>query len=275
MTLQDPRQADRRDGTWEAYAIRYARLDERRRADNFVPVDPHDGPMPMDYFVWLLRQGGRTILVDTGFGAEAASARGRKLLRCPIEALRVLDVDPASVSDVVITHLHYDHAGNLDKLPNARFHIQADEVSYATGPCMCHPAIRHAYRVEDVVELVRKVYADRVVFYQGDANLAPGVDLLAIGGHTMGLQSLRVRTARGTVILASDASHYYENILGGRPFPIVHDVAKMLDGHRRLLAEAGDPKFLVPGHDPLVLERYPQVPGDEIGIAILHEPPTA
>src|SRR5690606_21331799 len=219
MTLPDPQHA-RQDAVWEAYAIRYARLDERRRADNFVPVDPHDGPMPMDYFVWLLRQGRRSILVGTGLGAEAASARGRKLLRCPIEALRVLDVDPASISDVVITHLHYDHAGNLDKLPNARFHIQADEVSYATGPCMCHPAIRHAYRVEDVVELVRKVYADRVVFYQGDATLAPGIDLIAIGGHTMGLQSLRVRTARGTVILASDASHYYENILGGRPFPI-------------------------------------------------------
>jgi glyoxylase-like metal-dependent hydrolase (beta-lactamase superfamily II) len=263
------------DGAWEAYAIRYARIDERRRSDNFVPVDAHDGPMPMDFFVWLLRQGSRTILVDTGFGQEAADARKRQLLRCPIEALRVLDVDPASITDVVITHLHYDHAGNLDKLPAARFHIQADEVSYATGPCMCHPVMRHAYRVEDVVELVRKVYADRVVFHRGDATIAPGVDLLAIGGHTMGLQSVRVRTARGTVILASDASHYYDNILGGRPFPIVHDVARMLDGHRRLLAEAGDPSFLVPGHDPQVLERYPRLAGDAIGIARLHESPSA
>src|SRR5690606_10552501 len=165
MTLPDKAPAGRQDGVWGAYAIRYARLDERRRADSFVPVDPHDGPMPMDFFVWLLRQGDRTILVDTGFGTEAANARGRKLLRCPIEALRALGVDPDTITDVVVTHLHYDHAGNLDKLPNARFHIQADEVSYATGPCMCHPVMRHAYRVEDVVELVRKVYADRVVFY--------------------------------------------------------------------------------------------------------------
>lgn len=275
MTQQQAVRAGDPEGVWEVYAIRYARIEERRRIDNFIPVDPHDGPMPMDYFVWLLRQGERTILVDTGFGDAAASARGRKLLRCPINALRVLGVDPDAVTEVVITHLHYDHAGNLDKLPAARFHIQADEVAYATGPCMCHAALRHAYSVEDIIELVRKVYSDRVVFHRGDATIAPGVDLLAIGGHTMGLQSLRVRTARGTVILASDAAHYYENILGARPFPIVHDVARMLDGHRRLLAEAGDPSFLVPGHDPQVLERYPRVPGDEIGIACLHEPPSA
>lgn len=260
-------------GVWEAYALRYATM-ARRRSDNFVPVDPHDGPMPMDFFVWLLRRGGRTILVDTGFGEAAARARGRELLRCPIQALRAIDVDPDTITDVVITHLHYDHAGNIDKLPAARFHIQADEVAYATGPCMCHPVMRHPFSVDDVVELVRKVYADRVVFHAGDATIAPGVDLLAIGGHTMGLQSVRVRTARGTVILASDASHYYDNILGGRPFPIVHNVAKMLDGHRRLLAEAGDPRFLVPGHDPQVLARYPRVPGDEIGIVRLHENPT-
>jgi glyoxylase-like metal-dependent hydrolase (beta-lactamase superfamily II) len=257
---------------YEIYAIRYATHAERRRRDNFIDHDLHDGPMPLDFFVWLLRSPERTILVDTGFNAAAAAARKRTFLRCPIDTLRELDVDPDAISDVVITHLHYDHAGNLAKLPNARFHVQDREVAYATGRCMCHGALRFAYSVEDVTELVRKVYADRVQFHDGDAELAPGVELLLIGGHTQGLQSVRVNTARGWVVLASDASHYYENIERARPFPIVHNVADMLAGHRRLVELATSSGHVVPGHDPEVLRRYPALPGLE-DVVCLHLPP--
>lgn len=260
------------DGLYEVYAIRYASV-HRMRSDNFIGHDPHDGPMPLDFFVWLLRSRERCILVDTGFNAQSAAQRGRVLTRCPIESLQVLGVSAESVTDVVITHLHYDHAGNLDKLPSARFHVQDAEMNYATGRCMCHEPLRHAYSVDDVVQLVRKVYADRVVFHDGDATIAPGVELLLIGGHTRGLQSVRVATQRGRVVLASDASHYYENFERERPFPIVYNVADMLAGHRRLVAAADSPDHVVPGHDPLVLQRYPRLPGDELGIACLHLPP--
>ena len=259
---------------YEVYAVRYATHD-RLRSENFIGGDPHDGPMPLDYFVWLLKSPQRAILVDTGFNAATAKLRARNLLRCPIEALRVLGVDPDTIQDVVITHLHYDHAGNLDKLPNARFHIQDAELEYATGRCMCHPSMRHAYSVEDVVDLVRKVYADRVVFHKGDATIAPGVELIHIGGHTKGMQSLRVRTARGWVVLASDASHFYEHHETGRPFTIVYHLGDMLEGHRRLNAIAASPQYIVPGHDPEVLARYPRLPGDAIGIACLHLAPSA
>ncbi len=259
---------------WEIYAIRYA-SHERTRFTNFIMRDDHDGPMPMDFYVWLLRSPGRLILVDTGFGEQAARERDRQLRRCPIGALASLGVAPGDVTDVVITHLHYDHAGNLGKLPNAVFHIQDAEVDYATGRCMCHAPLRHAYSVQDVTDLIRHVYADRVRFHSGDADVAPGVRLLLIGGHTKGLQSVKVKTARGWVVLASDASHYYENMEKAKPFPIVYNVADMLEGHQRLYREADSPQHLVPGHDPLVLTRYPKWPGDEHGIACLHLPPSA
>jgi glyoxylase-like metal-dependent hydrolase (beta-lactamase superfamily II) len=265
--------SDAQGAVYEVYAVRYGSMD-RKRGDNFIAHDSHDVAMPLDYFVWLLRSKDRVVLVDTGFSHETAKARDRVLERCPIEALRVLDVDPATITDVVITHLHYDHAGNLDKLPAARFHLQDAEMEYATGRCMCHGVLRHAYNVDDVVSLVRKVYADRVVFHAGDATLAPGIELMLIGGHTRGLQSVRVRTTRGWVVLASDASHFYENYESERPFPIVVDVADMLQGHRKLQAAADSPQHLVPGHDPLVLQRYPRWPGDEPGIACLHLPPS-
>ncbi|MDO8597678.1 MAG: N-acyl homoserine lactonase family protein, partial [Sulfuricaulis sp.] len=257
---------------YEVYAIRYASL-ERRRNENFIQHDPHDGPMPMDFFVWLLRSAERAILIDTGFNAATAATRNRTLLRCPIETLRTLGVDPDSIEDVVITHLHYDHAGNLAKLPNARFHVQDTEVSFATGRCMCYGPLRHAYSVEDVVELIRKVYRNHVVFHEGDADLAPGVQLLLIGGHTQGLQAVRVFTARGWVVLASDASHYYENMERDQPFPIVYNLADMLAGYRKVALAADSADHIVPGHDPEVLRRYPAWPGDEVGIACLHQPP--
>src|SRR6185369_5052092 len=121
-------------------------------------------------------------------------------------------------------------------------------------------------------ELVRKVYAERVRFHDGDAAIAPGVKLLLIGGHTNGLQSVRVHTARGWVVLASDASHYYENMRRFKPFPIVYNVAAMLEGHRRLAEVADSPDHVVPGHDPEVLKRYPTFGGDA-GIVCLHQVP--
>lgn len=257
---------------YEVYAIKYASMPRRRR-DNFLPADDHDGPMPMDFFVWLLKGETGNILVDTGFSQATGVKRNRQWLRCPIEACRTLGVDPATLGDVILTHLHYDHAGNLRLLPNARFHVQDGELDYATGRCMCHAAMRHAYAVDDVVELVRRVYADRVVFHAGDGSVAPGVELLLVGGHTKGLQAVRVHTERGWVVLASDAGHYYENIEGERPFPIVFSVADMLAGHRRLMDIAGSATHLVPGHDPEVLARYPRVAGDAIGTALLHQPP--
>lgn len=259
--------------TYEVYAIKYASMPRRRR-DNFIPADDHDGPMPMDFFVWLLKGKTRNILVDTGFSQATGVARNRQWLRCPIEACRTLGVDPASIGDVILTHLHYDHAGNLPLLPHARFHVQDSELDYATGRCMCHAAMRHAYTVDDVVELVRKVYAERVTFHAGDSTVAPGVELLLVGGHTKGLQAVRVHTERGWVVLTSDASHFYENIESLRPFPIVFNVADMLEGHRRLMEIAGSATMLVPGHDPEVLARYPRVEGDAVGTALLHRPPS-
>jgi glyoxylase-like metal-dependent hydrolase (beta-lactamase superfamily II) len=241
---------------YEVYAVKYAHH-ARRASENFIGGDPHDGPMPLDYFVWLVRGAGRELLVDTGFSRAMALKRGRDHLRCPAEGLRLLDVDASGLQDVVITHLHYDHVGNFELFPRARFHLQELEMRYATGRYMCHECFRGAFEAEDVVGMVRRVYDGRVQFHDGDAELAPGVSLHLVGGHTMGLQVVRVATRRGALVLASDASHFYANMDEVRPFPIVWSVADMVDGYRRLHALAGSPAHVIPGHDPLVLERYP------------------
>ena len=253
--------------TYDVYAVRYATMQNRRRRDNFI-ADPHDGPMPIDYFVWAIVNNNRTIIVDTGFEHVEAGNRGRQLIRLPREGLALLGIESHSVEDVIITHMHYDHAGTLDDFPNARFHIQEQELSFVTGRYMCHNALRHGYSVGHVTGLIERLYADRVVFHDGDEVLAPGISVHHIGGHTRGLQCVRVNTRRGWVVLASDASHFYENMEKGSPFPIVFNVGDMLQGHVKLQRLAESPKHIVPGHDPLVMERYPAPDSELEGIVI-------
>lgn len=258
--------------TYEVYALRYAGM-TRPASHNFILHDAHDGTVEMDFYVWLIKRGDSAILVDTGFGERGAVARNRPLDCCPIDALKHLGVSAHDIRDVILTHLHWDHAGNLDKLPNATFHVQEAEAAFATGRCMCQPILRRAFAVEDVCDFVHRLYQDRVTFHDGDAMLMPGIELLHVGGHTKGLQAVRVHTARGWVVLASDAAHYYDNATLGVPFPVVVDVEQMLLGHQRLLKLAGSISHFVPGHDPGVLERYPRLPGAPVPIAILHEQP--
>ncbi len=241
---------------YEVYAVKYAHH-ARRASENFIGGDPHDGPMPLDYFVWLVRGAGREIVVDTGFSAAMAAKRAREHLRCPTEGLRLLGCEAAALREVVISHLHYDHVGNFDLFPAATLHLQDLEMRYATGRHMCQPVFRGAFEVEDVVGMVRGVYAGRVRFHDGDAEIAPGITTHLIGGHTMGLQVVRVATRRGWVVLASDAAHFYANMDEARPYPIVYNLGDMVEGWRRLRELADSPGHIIPGHDPLVLERYP------------------
>jgi glyoxylase-like metal-dependent hydrolase (beta-lactamase superfamily II) len=241
---------------YEIYAIKYAHH-PRRAAENFLGGDPHDGPMPIDYFVWVVKGADKAWVVDTGFDAEVGRRRQRNVLRCPTFGMTALGIDPEAIDDVIVTHLHCDHCGNHHLFPRARFHLQDSEMRYATGRCMCHPALRFPFDVDDAVTMVRRVFDGRVAFHDGNDVLAPGLSVHHVGGHTAGLQCVRVWTARGWVVLASDASHLYANHEQGRPYPIVYNVGDMLEGFRSLQALADSPAHVIPGHDPLVLERYP------------------
>ena len=252
---------------YEVFAVRYATREGQRR-DHFVGGDAHDAPMPMDYFVWVLRNGQRTVVVDTGFHAAMADKRNRQYLRSPKEGLALLGVDVAQVRDVVITHLHYDHVGTFDDFPSARFHLQDAEMGFATGRHMCDGYFSHGYEVEEVVGMVRLVYKDRVAFHAGTHELAPGISLHLIGGHTAGLQCVRVMTRRGWVVLASDASHYYEHMRSHRFFSLAFNLGDMVNGYRTLHELAESPKHVIPGHDPLVMRYYPPASPELEGIAV-------
>src|SRR3979411_2291668 len=258
----------------DSHATRAAPMPPRTPHMNHLVPDPHEtAAQDLDYFVWLIRGGGRDILVDTGFNAEEAKLRSRKLTLNPVEALARFGVNADDIRDVVVTHLHYDHAGNLDRFPNARFHLQDREMSYATGRCMCNGLIRPPFSVEHVPLMVRHVYGERVTFHSGDGEIAPGVSVHRVGGHSDGLQVVRVETARGPVVLASDAAHYYANLHRRSPFPIVYNIGDMCVGWETVERLAGPPDRLLPGHDPIVTEIYPRA-SDKVDAFALHLVPS-
>ena len=223
--------------------------------------------MPLDYFVWLIRGDGREIVVDTGFSEAMARKRGRDHIRCPTMPSGLLGCDATKVKDVVITHLHYDHVGNLRLFPAATLHLQDLEMRYATGRYMGHNCFRGAYEVEDVVGMVRRVYADRVRFHDGEAEIAPGVrapdrrphdgtavgareDAARLGGARVGREPLLRQHGAGAAVS--------DRLVGGR--------------HGRGLSQAERAgrisAHIIPGHDPLVFERYPAPSKELKGIVV-------
>ncbi len=248
-------EASRPSERYRIFAVRYGHL-ERRSSDNFLGGDPHDTPMPLDYFVWAIVGEARVFVVDTGFDAAVGQKRGRTLVRPVVEGLQRIGVRPEVVEDVIITHMHYDHAGNLGLFPRARYHLQDREMAFCTGRCMCHPALAHAFESADVQAMVGHVFERRVQFHDGTCALTSGLSVHWVGGHTAGLQVVRVYTARGWVVLASDAAHFYANLEQGRPFPIVYNVADMLEAWGSVRRLAASEQHVVPGHDPAVLQRY-------------------
>jgi glyoxylase-like metal-dependent hydrolase (beta-lactamase superfamily II) len=252
---------------FEVYAVRYATR-EARSGEHFHGQDPHDVPMPMDYFVWVAVSDDHTVVVDAGFTAEVAARRGREHLRCPTEGLGELGVDCGRVPLVILTHLHYDHVGNLEKFPAATFVVQDEEMGFWTGRYAGRPHFRGMVEPEDVLHLVRENFAGRLRFVAGSEEVVPGIEVHRVGGHSRGLQVVKIETLKGGVVLASDAAHFYANLEQDRPSSIVADLAQMYGAFDLVRSLADSPEHVVPGHDPLVMERFPPAKKGLEGVAV-------
>lgn len=261
---------------YEIYAIRYAKQDLRDEGHMFIGGQHGKMIQGLDFFTYALKGGGRTWIVDTGMTAVQAKRMGRNydFLCRPSEALKRIGINAATEPDVILTHAHFDHVGTLEDYPKARFHIQDEEMIHVTGRDMTHKPFRLAYHEEDVKALIDLIYAGRMTFHDGDVELAPGIEFILVGGHARGQAVLRVHTARGWVVLASDAVHVYDETDEERPFAIFYDLPGMLEGYRRINQLAGHRDLLIPGHDARVTKAYPAAgPGMEGQILRLDLPP--
>jgi glyoxylase-like metal-dependent hydrolase (beta-lactamase superfamily II) len=256
---------------YEVYAVRYGSLSTRRSAlfAEYAVYGEPDGPMVMDYFFWVLRDGDRTVLVDTGFDREVGRRRGRDVLSDPLDALDRLGIAASSVTHVVLTHLHYDHIGNVAMFPAARLVVSARELAFWTGPYGTRRVPAAPTERAEVDHIVQAHRAGRAVLAPDEDPGLPGLELLDLGGHTPGQLGVVVPTAQRRVVLASDAAHFYEEYERDMLFHVYSDVEGMyrgLDVLRMLDAQPGT--VVVPGHDPDVMRRFPTASEKTEGLAV-------
>lgn len=242
---------------YRIYTVQYAHR-ETNSSEVFYQ-DFRREPVGMDYFVWAITDGARTVVVDLGFTEPVGVARGRTFLRSPEKGLRAIGIDAGSVEHVIISHFHYDHTGNHALFPRATFYVQDAEMAFYTGRFARMGAFRHSTEMDDILALVRYNYEGRVRFVTGDQQILPGISVHHVGGHTAGMQIVSVETDRGRAVLTSDASHYYHNLERGVAFNTHHDLPGTYGAFDRIRDLAAAPELILPGHDPLVFERLTRV----------------
>lgn len=254
---------------FRVYAVRYATRSGLRGQHFHGLTRDWDAPHETAYFVWLAVSATRTVVVDAGIHPERAATVPEIGYRgSPPELLAELGIAPEQVDTLVLTHLHYDHTGTVALFPNARIVVQQAELDYWTGPLAAR-IVRERWLMEraDVAHVqvalatTTDAHPGGAITVTGDAELAPGLSVHLVGGHTAGMQVVRFATAAGPFVIASDAAHYYENIEDDRPFEILHDVPGMYLGFDRINELAGSPARVAPGHDPEVFTRHPPLPG--------------
>lgn len=244
---------------YDVLALRYATL---RNFPVSALVAGADTSRRMDIamMVWLLRgPNGRNILVDAGFHREPLLSRWQPSeYRTPAEAVTAAGIEPAEITDLIISHVHWDHLGGADLFPDARVWMQRAEYEHHVGPQ--GQRLDRAIDSADAAMLHRLKQAGRVALVDGDAQeILPGITAYTGGRHTFASQHVGVRTAAGTVVIASDNAYLYENLEQGVPITQTLDAASNLAAQRRMAQLASDPKLIVPGHDPAVLTRFEEI----------------
>jgi glyoxylase-like metal-dependent hydrolase (beta-lactamase superfamily II) len=248
---------------YEVYAIRYATLPDFPVSELVAGAEP-TRKLDIAMMIWLVRGDSRNILVDSGFYHERFFKDWQvKDFTKPSETLKRVGLKPEDITDVIITHMHWDHADGMDLFPNARIWIQKDELQYYAGEAWQSKDTHGGIDEEDVLTLVRLNTQGRVGLVNGDAQeIIPGVTCYTGGKHTYQSQYVGVQTAAGTVVLASDNMYLYENLERHAPIATTVDAASNLRAQDRMKQIATRPGFIIPGHDPAVFSKFPNpVPG--------------
>jgi glyoxylase-like metal-dependent hydrolase (beta-lactamase superfamily II) len=225
---------------------------------NFQLYGEPDADLDIDYYFWVIRDREGVFLVDTGFAPEAGDRRGRAHYTTPAQFLPELGIAQDDVTAIVITHAHWDHIGNVRQFPRAQLVMTEAEYAFWTSPLAARKQFAAHSEPQEIALLRQAREEDRLTLFTWEHTLAPGIDLIEVGGHTPGqLIASVANPAGGTAVLASDALHFYEEVEKDRPFAVLADLPAMYRAYDTLAHLAAQPgTHLVAGHDPEVRTRF-------------------
>lgn len=248
---------------YEIYALRYATLPHFPVADLVAGADPAR-KLDIAMMIWLVRGNRHNILVDSGFYHDRffKDYQVTDFIK-PSETLSRVGLRPEDITDIIITHMHWDHSDGIDLFPNARIWIQKDELEYHSGEAWQSKNTSDGIDPEDLLTVVKLNTKGRVGLVNGDAQqILPGITCYTGGKHTYQSQYVGVQTAAGPYVLASDNLYLYENLEKQLPIAATVDTASNLRAQVRMRQIAARPDFIIPGHDPAIFARFPNpVPG--------------
>jgi glyoxylase-like metal-dependent hydrolase (beta-lactamase superfamily II) len=258
---QAAQQASAPPVVYEVYAIRYGTIPDFSLASLVAGAD-RTRHLDIPLMVWLLKgNDGRVVLVDSGFVRDnlVAQWKVRDFVR-PSDAVARLGIKPEEVTDIVLTHMHWDHAGGTTLFPKARVWIQKAEYAYYTGDAWQSRNTHGGIEPEDVLAVVRLNVEGRLGLIDGDGQQPlPGIACYTGGRHTYASQYLVVNSKSGRTVVASDNVYLYENLDKHAAVAGALDVASNLAAQDRMRTQASDVRLIVPGHDPAVFTRFPTV----------------
>lgn len=257
------------DSSYEVFAVEYGL---RTAAVSELYLNHHfygepDEEVPFGYFFWIARNAERTIVIDCGYSPAAAARRNRPMAITPVAALSLFGIQAASVDQLILSHGHYDHIGNVAEFGSAELVIARSELDFWTGPFGRRGQVG-AYTEPDGIATILGA-GDRLTLVEGQYSPAPGIEIIEVGGHTVGQTVIVISTATGSAVVASDAVHLFGEVELDRPFGSGLDVVGMYrvyDQLRELTSAPGS--RLVAGHDHAVMNRFTACAGDLAGIAV-------
>jgi glyoxylase-like metal-dependent hydrolase (beta-lactamase superfamily II) len=246
---------------YEVYAVRYATIANFPVSSLIAGAD-RARRMDIAMMIWVLKGvDGRIAIVDSGFHRDQYFKQFTvKDFVAPSDAIAPLGLKASDVTDIFLSHMHWDHAGGIDLFPSARVWIQKDEYDYYTGEAWQARNTHGGIDQDDVLEIVKRNTQGKVTFVRGDDDtLVSGVTFGIGGKHTWQSQFVTVQTRSATVVLASDNMYLYENLDTHKAIAQTLDAVSNVRTQDRMRSLASDVKLLVPGHDPAVFDRFPKV----------------
>lgn len=249
---------------YEVYALRLA-PEASVPASAFAIDAPKNESISAAFMLWLIRDGnGRNILVDAGFheDVEEAQPMGMKGFIRPDSMLLRLGIKAADITDIILSHPHWDHIDGIDLFPNAQIWIQKDDYNYFVGNAWQKDGNNTAFNKRDVRKLLEKNLAGKLNLVDGDdKEIIQGIKVYTGSRHTYNSQFILVQSGLDKIIIASDNLYTYYNLehLQSAPEWATFDKVGYVKAIERMKALASDIKFIIPGHDGLVFSRFPRV----------------